>query len=158
MCLCHLFIYVWMTCNERSPLCASQISFCLVCSVDRWQRKCISYIHCVPTHRHTIFDMWWLKNCCCFVDTSNTCWHCENLVKLLCFDLIFRIKVSGHTMLAVLVFICLVYLFMFGTAEFCRKAFPLPSDCRTFTYKWTFLDNKLFSIAYYANWNYFAIA
>lgn len=70
---------------------------------------CILYSW-VPTHRHTIFDVWGLKNCCCSVDTSYTCWQCGNLVTLLCFDLIFRIRVSGHTMLAVVVFSCLVCL------------------------------------------------
>jgi hypothetical protein len=125
-----------MICNERSPLCASQISFCLVCSFDRWQRKCVSYIHCVPTHCHTIFDMWHLKKCCCSVDTSYTCWQCENLVKLLCFDLIFRIKVSGQTMLAVLVFSCLVCVssFVEFVQNFVERHF-LCHQTRTFTYK-----------------------
>lgn len=105
---------------------------------------CILYSLCTNTLPHH-FDMWRLKNCYCFVDRSYTCWQCENLVKLLCFDLIFRIKVSGHCHACNFSFLLpSMCLFICGTAEFCRKAFPLPSNCCTCTYKWAFLDSSFF--------------
>ena len=109
-------------------------------------RENVYPIFIVYQHCHAIFDMWRLTNCCyCFVDTSYTCWQCENLVKLLCFDLVFRIKVSGHIVLAILVFSCLVCVSSLELKNFVERHFLCHQNV-AHLYKWAFVDNKLFPL------------
>lgn len=136
-----------MTCNERGLLYTSGIWFSLICSVERWQRKCLCCIHCVLTPCHTILVMWQPKNCCWFVDMSYSCQQCENWEKLSCFGLLFRLKVPGHIMLAILFFSCVVCVPQIaGLRNVVEQHFLCHQTVAHFTYKWAFLDNKLFPL------------